>query len=274
MLKKMSYALPDLKESWLLLLLFVAGQLAASPVRIMPLAYCLSYIFPFLYLYFRGQRRLNMPAGEQPPVYEDICPDRPRFGRLRLWGFVPVALMTEMSVIVLLGCIPFDMEMPEWLSRAMEEMLDGNLWYNLLTMSVLAPVLEEYLFRGVILNGLKSRMAPGWAVVWSSVLFAVAHLNPWQAVPAFVLGCFFGWVYVRTRSLWAAVLMHSFNNTLTVVAAAVFGTEAVSEGDVRMLFGQWALYVLPAVSAVALAAGVILLNRYLPGKTRKETIQS
>lgn len=300
-IKKLTYALPDLKESWLLLFLLIAGQLAASVLgliaftvytgfefgegslstdpgyssfetMIMPLTYSIAYVFPLLYIYWRGLKRLNNPVSEQIPDYDIIRLDRPHFGSMNLWCFIPAVVLLELSVIVLLSCLPEGMEMPEWFSRALQQMYGTNLIFNLITMSVLAPVLEEFLFRGIILTGLMRRVDTWWAILWSSVLFAIAHLNPWQALPAFVMGCLFGWIYVRTRSFWTVVAMHSLNNTLTIAVAAVYGSDVVCGETLRTLFGDQVFYIVLTVSVLVLAFVIWLINKYIPaGSKEKKT---
>ena len=119
--------------------------------------------------------------------------------------------------------------MPSWLEDALESMTDGNVIINLLCVSVMAPIFEEWLCRGEILRGLLNakgkdgarRMAPGWAIVISALFFALIHANPWQAIPAFILGCLFGYVYYRTGSLKLTMLMHCVNNTIAVIASRI-----------------------------------------------------
>ncbi len=109
-------------------------------------------------------------------------------------------------------------KMPEYLEEILKSMTQGTLWVNLLSVSVFAPLFEEWLCRGQVLRGLLSHgVKPVWAIVLSAVFFAVIHLNPWQAVPAFILGCLFGYVYYKTGSLRLTMLMHCVNNTSAVI---------------------------------------------------------
>jgi membrane protease YdiL (CAAX protease family) len=82
---------------------------------------------------------------------------------------------------------------------------------------LLVPVVEEILFRGVIQNGFVSRFGPAAGIGLSSLLFAVYHLNPWQAFSALALGALFGWVTHRAGSLRPAITLHAGNNTLAVL---------------------------------------------------------
>jgi len=90
--------------------------------------------------------------------------------------------------------------------------------------SVLAPLAEEFTYRGVLMMSLLRRIGPAWAIAASSAAFALLHLpiEP-QSVPAlFLLGGALGYVTYRTRSLLAAVVAHSAFNTL-IVMGAYFG---------------------------------------------------
>ena len=78
--------------------------------------------------------------------------------------------------------------------------------------------------RGLLGNGVK----PVWAIVISALFFAFIHLNPWQAVPAFLLGCLFGYVYYKTGSLKLTMLMHFANNTFSLLLSNV---DALEDAD-------------------------------------------
>jgi membrane protease YdiL (CAAX protease family) len=77
---------------------------------------------------------------------------------------------------------------------------------------VAAPVLEEMLFRGVILRGFLRQYSRTFAILWSATLFGIAHLNLYQMATALVLGIVSGWLYERCRSLWPCILLHAAYN--------------------------------------------------------------
>ena len=82
-----------------------------------------------------------------------------------------------------------------------------------LTVGIAAPLLEELLFRGVILAALLRRYSPTKAIIWSAVIFGIAHLNPWQFIAAFIIGCAIGWLFWKTGSIWIGIMMHCANNS-------------------------------------------------------------
>ncbi len=84
------------------------------------------------------------------------------------------------------------------------------------------PLVEELLFRGLLLSSLLRHMRPAWAVGLSSLLFAAVHLPDlgylWYAVPNLaLLAAVLAWLRLRSGSLWPAVLAHGVNNALAVV---------------------------------------------------------
>ena len=78
---------------------------------------------------------------------------------------------------------------------------------------ILAPILEEILFRGILMKGLvNNHVEPKKAIVLSALVFGAVHFNPWQFLGAFLLGLVLGLVYHKTRSLLMPILLHAFNN--------------------------------------------------------------
>lgn len=89
----------------------------------------------------------------------------------------------------------------------------------LLFVGALMPgVCEECFFRGAI-QGILERRGKWFAIVLSAVLFGLFHMDPIRIVAASVLGIFFGWLVVRTGSLYPAILAHLANNAMAISAS-------------------------------------------------------
>lgn len=142
-------------------------------------------------------------------------------------GRLAVICLTALALMFILDPVMALMPVPEGFNRFMEENNRPNL-ANFVAMVLAAPVLEELLCRGIMLDGLLQNRRPSTAIVWSAALFAVLHLNPWQGVPAFILGLFLGWVYWKTRSLLPCILIHALNNLIAFILKARFGSEVIS----------------------------------------------
>lgn len=92
---------------------------------------------------------------------------------------------------------------------------------SLIAGCLLAPVLEEMLFRGVVLRGFLHQYPRGQAIAGSAILFGAAHLNIYQFVVAVVIGSLAGWLYERTRSLLPGITLHvAFNSLVALLGAA------------------------------------------------------
>jgi membrane protease YdiL (CAAX protease family) len=87
---------------------------------------------------------------------------------------------------------------------------------------VAAPLSEEVLFRGFLLQGLARRWGFWPAAVVSSAVFALAHLWPYLYVPIFIMGLAFAWLFWRTGSLWASIAAHATMNATSLVVTGLF----------------------------------------------------
>jgi len=86
-----------------------------------------------------------------------------------------------------------------------------------ITATLLAPLFEETLFRGVLLPVVGAQLGGAMAVLVSAAVFAMAHLSLNELTPLFVLGLGLGWLRWRTGRLACSVLMHALWNGLTFV---------------------------------------------------------
>ncbi len=110
------------------------------------------------------------------------------------------------------------MPAPIWIMEYFQRLAGAGL-AGVFVLGVVAPFTEEYLFRGIILRGLRFRY-PAWAaVVLSAFLFMVMHILPWQFPVAFTTGLLLGYLRLRTGSLVPCIFAQAyFNLHLSVVA--------------------------------------------------------
>lgn len=109
--------------------------------------------------------------------------------------------------------LPILMKIPESDSLIQaEQTLNTSIVYAILSACIIAPIIEEVVFRGIILNGMLKRYSPTTAIVISSLIFAIIHGNIHQAVNAFVLALIIGYVFYKTRSIYLAIFCHFINN--------------------------------------------------------------
>jgi len=89
----------------------------------------------------------------------------------------------------------------------------GNL-AGVIMAIVFAPILEEFLFRGYLLNRWTLRLGAIPAILLSSFLFAILHPD---VLGAFIFAVMMSLLYMKTRSLIAPIVVHAANNTFAVI---------------------------------------------------------
>ena len=90
------------------------------------------------------------------------------------------------------------------------------LWLNLLYIAALPAVIEEFIFRGVLFQGLRNCGLLKTALI-TSLMFGLAHGNLNQFMYAFAVGMFFAYLVEASGSVYASMLAHTLINATTVV---------------------------------------------------------
>ena len=100
-----------------------------------------------------------------------------------------------------------------------ETMTVGRAWWiNLIFVGLLAPILEELVFRKLLCDRLLP-LGEGYAVVLSAAIFGLVHGNFFQFFYAFALGALFAFIYVKTGRIRYTMIYHSIINILGGVFA-------------------------------------------------------
>ena len=92
-----------------------------------------------------------------------------------------------------------------------------------------AGICEEVMFRGVILRGYE-KYGKVLALIISSALFSIMHMDIQKMVPIFILALLIGYLVQRTNSIYAGMIAHFINNSISVVVMFVFGYFAKIQG--------------------------------------------
>ncbi len=95
----------------------------------------------------------------------------------------------------------------------------GDLLMNVLIIGVAAGVSEELFFRGALQRLLSTGGMSAHAAIWTSaVIFSALHLQFFGFIPRMLLGAYFGYLLVWSRSIWVPAAAHALNNTIYVIA--------------------------------------------------------
>ena len=124
-----------------------------------------------------------------------------------------------------------------------------------LVVGLLAPLVEELVFRGAVLKALlRWKQNPWVGIAISALLFALIHMNPAQMPHAFLIGLLLGWMYYRTDSIVPGVVYHWVNNTVAYIMYNLYPNPDLtlldlfgSERAVMMALGFSFCIFLPAL---------------------------
>ncbi len=158
---------------------------------------------------------------------------------------------------------PMSLVRPEWvrgwlerLDQALPETGSGVEWAALLVTAVaFAPIVEEFLFRGLLLQRWVVKWGRGWGVLAATAAFAVLHLSP---VGIFVFGLGLAGIYLRTGSLGMAILAHATNNLLAFTVVPLIAPDWDRHGD---LVGQFQAQLPSGIVALTVGAMVLWIGR-------------
>lgn len=121
------------------------------------------------------------------------------------------------------------------------------MWLRFLTVGIAAPIVEELLMRGLVLDRMRRYMPVIPAILIQAVIFGVIHMNILQGAYAALLGVILGIIYVRYNSIVPCIVFHIVLNSLSVLLPENFGAD-------------WNPLVFGLISLVIVAGGMFLLK--------------
>lgn len=170
----------------------------------------------------------------------------------------PVLLLAPLIVLVdvqLISGLEALFPLSMWEEQAFTSMLEPTLPAFVMSC-VIAPLVEEMLFRGILLRSFLALYPRSIAIGYSALYFGVAHLNIYQFVLTFLLGLLLGHLYERSRSLIPCMAMHASINCSVYIWAMSHGpSSSISTEDLSTT--SW------VVALVAAAIGAATLHRLL-----------
>jgi membrane protease YdiL (CAAX protease family) len=138
------------------------------------------------------------------------------------WNFniLNIRILYSMLIIIFLFKIGINSPVNDILSHLLgnkSELIDPteNLYISLGAL-ILAPILEEIIFRGIILRGLLTKYTHKFSIIISALIFGMVHGKPLQIWGAMIIGLFFGWIYYKTKSLGTTIFLHFFTNLIVL----------------------------------------------------------
>ena len=251
------------------LLIFILG-LFVPPSVVADYGPLISYPITFIpaMLYAAAQSRKNMLFD---PGYKLSSAN---FGPFKWWSIALITVVLSFATMIsadlpnyfnmkVTESVPALKKFYDMVQALLDQMTGGPFWSSFLLTAIFAPVFEEWLCRGMVLRGLLTKMKPGWAIVISALFFAVIHMNPWQALNAFIIGIVMGYVYFKTGCLWLTMLIHFVNNGFAVICAQI---PSLKEYDFWIDMMGTSTYVVVYIVGLAALALCFLAFKRIPLK--------
>ena len=136
--------------------------------------------------------------------------------------------------------------------------------FGIISITIMAPLVEEFLFRGAIQGHLLRKGMNPWAALFiASAIFGIIHMNPIQIPFAFAIGLIFGWLYYRTGSLVPGIIGHFLNNSIACIQMATMTKEEFNTTTIEWL-GEGPTYAVLAVSGAVMVGMFLYLKKHLP----------
>lgn len=180
------------------------------------------------------------------------------FNKVPAWVIL-VAIVSAIALVVLLDRTTSWIPMPVAVEKFFEKIFTKDI-FTIITIAIAAPILEEIFVRGIVLKGLLKNYSPYKSILISAILFSALHLNPWQAIPAFLGGLFIGWVYYKTRSIIPGIIIHA---TINIIALLLLFSPRRPESFFELLGTTYYLIAF-ILATMIFCSGCYIINKKLP----------
>lgn len=167
-----------------------------------------------------------------------------------LWGMI-VVLATGLVIEPLLALLP------DAFMEAISSLMGRGGWM-MLTSIVVAPILEEILFRGIIQDSLTYKYGPWKGIVLGAAVFGIVHIIPQQVINAFLIGLVLGYIYYQTRSLIPVMVIHCINNAIAYFSWVMGGEKLVSTR--QQLGNDTTYYIVYALAALIFVIAFVCMT--------------
>lgn len=153
----------------------------------------------------------------------------------KVWILTILCAVLSIPVINFTSMLNQQMVLPEWLSgieqwmrtteeanaKTMEIILTAHSGWEIvqviIVVAVLAGISEEFLFRGTIQSIIGKAVKNQHLVIWiAAIIFSAIHMQFYGFLPRMLMGAYFGYLLLYTRSIWVPVLAHFVNNLISV----------------------------------------------------------
>ncbi len=178
--------------------------------------------------------------------------------KIRFIGIIPLILSGIFLNVFFTGLMSY-IPIPEIYIESYVESYSiveqGSFLISIISTLVIAPIVEEIVFRALVYGKLKKGMPKVVAAIISALLFAFMHGNIIWGIYTFILGIILVWIYEKFKSLTANIIVHfSFN-----LVGVIFGS-------IKMI-PDIIFYIMPVISLIIIFINFIWIRKICKRKT-------
>ena len=184
---------------------------------------------------------------------------------LVLWG---VILLMLISVVL----EPLLSLFPQTYLDMLKDTAGSGGW-AVLTLVIVAPIVEEVLFRGIVQETVTRQYGAWRGLLVASAIFGIIHFIPQQVINAFFAGLVLGYIYLKTGSLIPVIMIHAINNAIAYIGMAMFDEQGVFylHDVIANPFWYWLVYAICVVIFIIAAVCVVLQIRKINAENSPTT---
>jgi membrane protease YdiL (CAAX protease family) len=166
-------------------------------------------------------------------------------------GFAIAVIGDEINRLIGL-VLPMPEELFEGLAQAMTLKTTSDVLTLGITVAVLAPVVEEMIFRGFFQRYFEATRGVTSGVLVASALFAVYHFNLYWLIPILLMSTVMGAMVWRAESVFPSITVHATNNVIGLVTANLWGTTDPSWYAFKGQVSPWMILLALVLLVVSL----------------------
>lgn len=140
----------------------------------------------------------------------------------------------------------------------------GGVFFAFLVGAVIPAFSEEVLFRGLMQRSLEEEWSPPAAILAAGLVFGFVHLVPTSIVPLVLIGVYLGFLAWYTRSLALPILVHFFNNAISITALNITGYDPTARTESILPLWEASLVAIAGLAGLLLIVwGILATPRFL-----------
>lgn len=137
-------------------------------------------------------------------------------------GLMPLLTLVVSVNFFIFHSLNIQSEPMKAITLIMKEKSIVNLCIWFIEAVIIAPIFEEFIFRGLIYGSLRKRFSFGLSALFSAVFFSLLHNNIFYFLPILTLGTFFSYAYERTKNILAPMCLHTLHNFLIFIILILY----------------------------------------------------